>query len=103
MSCASTPRRSGREDHGRLNKRARQYLVTRVHRGDVKFARKLTCSRTVIVLDYGGRERAFVYSNTSGRIVSFLAPDAPEVKEWVQKKAALRMAQACRRPLGERG
>ncbi len=60
----------------------RQTLMQRVHKGDVKYARKLTRSRTVIVLEYAGRDMAFIYSNTSGEILTFLAPDAPETAAW---------------------
>ena len=38
-----------------VGKQARQTLIRRVQKGDVKYARKLTNSRTVIVLDYAGR------------------------------------------------
>jgi hypothetical protein len=51
-------------------------LVRRVHKGDVKYARKLTNSRTMIVLDYDDAELTFVYSSASKKIISFLAPDA---------------------------
>ena len=59
-----------------VGKQARQILIRRVHKGDVKYARKLTNSRTVIVLDYEGGEIAFLYSSASKEIISFLAPDA---------------------------
>jgi hypothetical protein len=65
-----------------LRKQIRQSLVRRVWKGDVKYARKLTSSRTVIVLDYEGRELAFLYSNVHKEIISFLSPDAPETVEW---------------------
>ena len=55
-----------------------RYLIRRVHKGDVKYARKLTNSRTVIVLDYEGGEIAFLYSSASKEIISFLGPDAAE-------------------------
>lgn len=61
-----------------VGKQARQILIRRVHKGDVKYARKLTNSRTVIVLDYEGGEIAFLYSSASKEIISFLAPDAAE-------------------------
>ena len=63
-------------------KQARQILIRRVHKGDVKYARKLTNSRTVIVLDYEGGEIAFLYSSASKEIISFLGPDAPEAADW---------------------
>ena len=63
-----------------VGKQARQILIRRVHKGDVKYARKLTNSRTVIVLDYEGGEIAFLYSSASKEIISFLAPDAPEAE-----------------------
>jgi hypothetical protein len=58
----------------RLGKRVRQDLVRRVQRGDVTYARRLTNSRTVIVLDYAGEEMVFVYSNASKEILGFLPP-----------------------------
>ncbi len=51
-------------------------LIRRVHAGDVKYARKLTRSRTMIVLDHEGLEVAFIYSNATKRIVCFLSPGA---------------------------
>jgi hypothetical protein len=61
-----------------IGKMARQDLIRRVRRGDVKYARKLTNSRTVIVLDYGEDEITFLYSSASKEIVCFLCPGAPE-------------------------
>jgi hypothetical protein len=72
-------------DVGRL---ARQSMIRRVRKGDVKYARKLTNSRTVIVLDHEGGERAFLYSSATKEIISFLGPDAPEIADWVQGQAA---------------
>jgi hypothetical protein len=66
----------------RLGKRERQDLVRRVHKGDVTYARKLTRSRTVIVLEYRGNETAFLYSNASKRIIRFLAPDVAQAAGW---------------------
>jgi hypothetical protein len=73
-----------------LGKRVRQSLLRRVRKGDVKYARKLTNSRTVIVLDYAGQEMAFLYSNATQEIVSFLAPDAPETGDWRRSQSAAR-------------
>ena len=61
-----------------VGKQIRQSLIRRVWKGDVKYARKLTNSRTVIVLDYEGGEMAFLYSSANKEIISFLSPDAPE-------------------------
>ncbi len=69
-------------------KMVRQTLIRRVQKGDVKYARKLTNSRTVIVLDYADGEMAFLYSSATKDIVSFLAPDAPEVADWRRSRAA---------------
>ena len=65
-----------------VGKQIRQSLIRRVWKGDVKYARKLTSTRTVIVLDYEGGEMAFLYSNAHKEIISFLSPDAPETAEW---------------------
>jgi hypothetical protein len=65
-----------------VGKMVRQALIRRVSIGDVKYARKVTNSRTVIVLEYAGKEMAFVYSNATKEIVSFLGPDAPETADW---------------------
>jgi hypothetical protein len=59
----------------RSGKRERQDLLRRVHQGVIKYARRLTHSRTVIVLDYRGGELAFLYSNASQKIITFLPPD----------------------------
>jgi hypothetical protein len=63
----------------RLGKQERRDLIGRVRKGDVKYARKLTCSRTVIVLEYRGHEMAFLYSSASQTILCFLAPDAAQL------------------------
>jgi hypothetical protein len=62
----------------RFGKQERQDLIGRMRKGDVTYARKLTCSRTVIVLEYRGDEMAFLYSNASKRIIRFLAPDVAQ-------------------------
>jgi hypothetical protein len=71
-----------------LGKQVRQDLMSRVQKGDVKYARKLTHSRTVIVLDYAGGEIAFVYSSAAKEILCFLGPDAAEMKGWRNSQAA---------------
>jgi hypothetical protein len=94
-------RKAGREqvkDHALsrfgldVGKIARQALVLRVQKGDVKYARKLTNSRTVIVLDHAGGEIAFLYSNATKDIVSFLAPDAGDC--WLAAIAGVIRARA---------
>jgi hypothetical protein len=65
-----------------VGKLLRQTLIRRVRRGDVKYARRLTHSRTVIVLDHNGEEMAFLYSSAAKDIVSFLPPDAEETADW---------------------
>jgi LmbE family N-acetylglucosaminyl deacetylase len=60
----------------------RQALIRRVRRGDAKYARRLTNSRTVIVLDHDGDEMAFLYSNAAKDILSFLPRDAAETADW---------------------
>ncbi len=71
-----------------VGKMVRQSLIRRVQKGDVKYARKLTNSRTVIVLDYARGELAFLYSSTTKEIVSFLPADAPEIADWRNSQAA---------------
>jgi hypothetical protein len=71
-----------------VRKQALQTLIRRVRKGDVKYARKLTNSRTVIVLDYDGNEVAFLYSSATKEIISFLAPDAQETAEWRRSQSA---------------
>ena len=71
-----------------VDKQVRQSLIRRVRKGDVKYARKLTNSRTVIVLDYEGDEMAFLYSSASKEIISFLSPDAPETADWRRSQSA---------------
>ncbi len=85
-----------------LGKQVRHELMRRMKQGDVKYARKLTNSRTVIVLDYAGGEMAFIYSSATKEILCFLGPDAAEMKGWRNAQAAapgLFEAQ----PLGEQG
>jgi hypothetical protein len=71
-----------------VGKMVRQSLIRRVQKGDVKYARKLTNSRTVIVLDYAHGEMAFLYSSRTKEIVSFLPADAPEIADWRNSQAA---------------
>jgi hypothetical protein len=71
-----------------VGRQARQSMIRRVRKGDVKYARKLTNSRTVIVLDDEGREWAFLYSSATKEIICFLGPDAPEIADWVSGQAA---------------
>jgi hypothetical protein len=66
-----------------VGRQARQSMIRRVRRGDIKYARKLTNSRTVIVLDDEGGEWAFLYSSATKEIICFLGPDAPEIADWV--------------------
>ena len=68
-----------------VDKLARQSMIRRVRKGDVKYARKVTNSRTVIVLDHEGGERAFLYSSATKEIICFLAP---EIAEWVRRQVA---------------
>jgi hypothetical protein len=70
-----------------VGKLARQTLIRRVQKGDVKYARRLTNSRTVIVLDYAEGEMAFLYSSATKEIVCFLPPDAPEIAAWRRSQA----------------
>jgi hypothetical protein len=72
-----------------VGKLARQTLIRRVQKGDVKYARRLTNSRTVIVLDYAQGEMAFLYSSATKEIVCFLPPDAPEIAAWRRSQAEL--------------
>jgi hypothetical protein len=83
-------------------KQIRQSLIRRVWKGDVKYARKLTNSRTVIVLDYEGRELVFLYSSVQKEIISFLPPDAPETAEWRRSQSTVAAGPARRRREGVR-
>jgi hypothetical protein len=65
-----------------VGRHVRQTLIRRVHTGDVKYACKVSNSRTVVVLDYASVEMAFLYSSVTKDIVTFLPPDAPETTEW---------------------
>jgi hypothetical protein len=72
-----------------VNRHLRQTLIRRVTKGDVKYARRVTNSRTVVVLDYDGREMTFLYSSATKDIVAFLSPDAPETAEWRRSQSAV--------------
>ncbi len=76
-----------------VGKLARQTLIRRVQKGDVKYARRLTNSRTVIVVDYAERELAFLYSSATKEIVCFLRPDAPEISAWRRAQAELAISR----------
>jgi hypothetical protein len=67
-------------------KLVRRELIHKVQAGEVKFARRLTCSRTVIVADYGDLEVTFLYSGTRKEIVTFLPADAKETEDWRQAR-----------------
>jgi hypothetical protein len=69
-----------------VGKMARQAMVRRVQKGDVKYARKLTHSRTVVVLDHAGSEVTFLYSSATKEIVSFLPPEAAETAAWRRRE-----------------
>jgi hypothetical protein len=71
-----------------VDKPARQSILRRARKGDIRYARKLTHSRTVMVVEYEGRELAFLYSTASQEIIGFLSPDAPEIAEWLERRAA---------------
>jgi hypothetical protein len=60
----------------------RAALIHRVHQGDVKHARKLTNSRTLIVLDHDGAELTFVYSSAQKKIISFVSSVAAQEAGW---------------------
>jgi hypothetical protein len=85
-----------------VGKQIRQSLIRRVWKGDVKYARKLTNSRTVIVLDYDGEEMAFLYSSAHKEIIGFLSPDAPETAEWRRGLSTVKAGPARRRREGVR-
>jgi hypothetical protein len=85
-----------------VGKQIRQSLIRRVCKGDVKYARKLTHSRTVIVLDYDGEEMSFLYSNAHKEIISFLSRDAPETAEWRRGQSPVEASPARRRREGVR-
>lgn len=71
-----------------VDKAARQTILRRVRKGDIRYARKLTHSRTVMVVEHEGRELAFLYSSAHQEIIGFLSPDAPEIAEWRERRAA---------------
>ena len=71
-----------------VGKLVRQTLIRRVSTGDVSYARKVTSSRTVIVLEYAGTEMAFIYSSATKEIISFLGPNAPETADWRRSRSA---------------
>jgi hypothetical protein len=65
-----------------VGKAVRHHLIERVQRGDVRFARRVTRSRTAIVLEYAGQEIAFLYSRETKDIICFLQLDAAELEGW---------------------
>jgi hypothetical protein len=85
-----------------VGKQIRQSLIRRVWKGDVKYARKLTNSRTVIVLDHDGREIAFLYCSAQKEIISFLSADAPETAEWRRARSPAIASPARHRRQGVR-
>lgn len=71
-----------------VGKLVRRELIRKVQAGDVKFARRLTHSRTVIVTDYAGLELTFLYSGTHKEIVTFLPSEARETAEWRESRTS---------------
>jgi hypothetical protein len=65
-----------------IGKWARRSLIGKVQAGDVKFVRKPTNSRTLIVAEHAGIEVTFIYSGTSKGIVTFLPAEARETAQW---------------------
>ncbi len=65
-----------------VGKVVRHHLVERVLCGDVTYARRITRSRTAIVLNYAGQPMAFLYSSESKEIICFLPLDAAEIEGW---------------------
>ena len=65
-----------------VGKLARRALIRKVHTGDVRFARKLTNSRTVVVAEYKGVEVTFIYCGRMKGILTFLPADTRETAEW---------------------
>lgn len=67
-----------------IGKLARRALIRKVQTGDVRFARKLTNSRTVFVAEYAGVEVTFIYCGKIKGILTFLPANARETSEWRQ-------------------
>jgi hypothetical protein len=67
-----------------VGKVVRRALIRKVQTGEVKFAHKITHSRTVIVADYAGIEVTFLYNGARKEILTFLPHDARETAEWRQ-------------------
>ena len=65
-----------------IGKLARRTLIRKVQTGDVRFARKLTNSRTVVVAEYAGVEVTFIYCGKIKGILTFLPANARETAEW---------------------
>ncbi len=88
----NAPRSAARREHMRtrakerfgleIGKLARRTLIRKVQSGDVRFARKLTNSRTVVVAEYDGVEVTFIYCGKSKGILTFLPANARETAEW---------------------
>lgn len=70
-----------------VGKLARRELIRKVQAGEIKFARRLTHSRTVVVADYAGLELTFLYSGAHKEIVTFLPAGARETAEWRESRA----------------
>lgn len=66
----------------KIGKLDRRTLIRKVQTGDVKFARKLTNSRTVVVAEHAGLEVTFIYCGRSKSILTFLPADSRETAEW---------------------
>lgn len=69
-----------------IGKAARRMLIRKVQTGEVKFSRRITRSRTVVVVDYAGVEVTFLYNRARKEILTFLPRDARETAEWRQSR-----------------
>jgi hypothetical protein len=65
-----------------IGKRDRHALVRKVQAGEIKFAHKLTNSRTVVVAEHAGVDVTFIYCRRNKGILTFLPPDARETAAW---------------------
>jgi hypothetical protein len=66
----------------KVGKTFRRDLIRRVQAGDIRYARRCTNSRTLIVVDYHGEEIAFLYSRSTKSILGFVPANAPEILDW---------------------
>jgi hypothetical protein len=67
-----------------LSESDRQKMVRDILEDRLKARRKLTCSRSLCLLNWQGQDILLIYSSTRKTIITFLPPDDPK-RAWLEE------------------